>query len=289
MYSVVMLVALTSASETPEFGGRFRQSHHGCCCAPVVSCHGCYGSCHGFTGFYRRGYFGCWSSCHGCYSSCHGCYSSCHGCYGSCHGHFHSCHGGCGGCYGTGQGVFFTNFYPTFMPGTFYRSQPLGSAAIDMDTGTPGITPGTGFTPEGGVRPPSVAPSLPILPSSPAPSGAPTTPPPIPGAPGRVSQDREGDRYVSTDSALDGRAQITVLTPKDARLFVDAQPREETGSIRRFHTPVLKAAKKYTYTFRATLEVDGLREQRERVVTFRANDRLTVDFSELNRTLLAQK
>lgn len=73
MYSIVLMAALASAGDTPNWG-------HGC--------HGC------------RGGHGCWSSgCYGCYGyggygyGCYGCWggygSGCYGCYG--------CYGGCCG------------------------------------------------------------------------------------------------------------------------------------------------------------------------------------------------
>lgn len=87
MYSVLLMAALTTGGETPDFCHR--------------RCSGCYSSCHG-----------CYSSCHGCYgcSSCYGCHgcSGCYGCYSGwgcsgCHGcsSYYGCGGyGCCGCYG---------------------------------------------------------------------------------------------------------------------------------------------------------------------------------------------
>lgn len=69
MYSIVLMAALASAGDTPNWG-------HGC--------HGC------------RGGHGCWSSgCHGCYG--YGGYG--YGCYGCWGGYGYGC-GGCYGCYG---------------------------------------------------------------------------------------------------------------------------------------------------------------------------------------------
>jgi len=126
MYSVVLLMAVTAGSQSPDY-------YHGCygCggCYAVSYCHGCYGChavsyCHGCVGCYGchavsycHGCYGCHavSYCHGCYgchaiSYCHGCYgchavSYCHGCHG-CHGVIiHGCHGchGCTGCCGGGK------------------------------------------------------------------------------------------------------------------------------------------------------------------------------------------
>lgn len=82
MYSIVLMMAMSTGAEAPALcGGR---------------CHGCHG---------------CTAACHGCHSRCHarcsGC-NACHGCHGGllrrrCHG-CHGCHGCCGvvACHCTG-------------------------------------------------------------------------------------------------------------------------------------------------------------------------------------------
>lgn len=71
MYSVVLLMALSSGADAPGF---HRNACHGCYsgCNVTYSCHGC-NSCRGERRRQRR--------CHGCNS----CYSSCYSCHG-CHG-----------------------------------------------------------------------------------------------------------------------------------------------------------------------------------------------------------
>jgi uncharacterized protein (TIGR03000 family) len=102
MYSVVLMMALTSGGDTPAFGG-CRGGCHGCW-------GGCYGGCHGgrrmhgCCGCYGGGY-SCWGGCHGCRGGgfcgrkhgCCGCYGGGYGCYGV------GCYGGMGG-YGAGFG-----------------------------------------------------------------------------------------------------------------------------------------------------------------------------------------
>jgi uncharacterized protein (TIGR03000 family) len=83
MYSVVLMMAMTTGGEAADFGGR---GCRGCCGGCYGGCYGGGWGCHGCRG--RRG-------CHGCYGG--GCYGG--GCYGGgCYG------GGCygGGCYGGG-------------------------------------------------------------------------------------------------------------------------------------------------------------------------------------------
>jgi uncharacterized protein (TIGR03000 family) len=73
MYSVVLMAALSTSGEVPDFG------RHGC--------RGCWGGCYGCYGCY-----GGWGSCYGCY----GCYG-CSGCWG---GYGGRAHGGWGRGYG---------------------------------------------------------------------------------------------------------------------------------------------------------------------------------------------
>jgi uncharacterized protein (TIGR03000 family) len=82
MYSIVLMVALSSGGELP--------------------------GCHLTYGCYGGGCYGVSAACYGCYGgpgwvSRTGGYGSCYGCYGGCYG----CHGGCwgAGCYGGGGRV----------------------------------------------------------------------------------------------------------------------------------------------------------------------------------------
>ncbi len=87
MYSVVLMMALTSGGDAPAWGR---------------GCSGCYGGCFGCYGGYS-----CGGSCHGRKHGCCGCSGGCWGGgSGGCHGRKHGCcgcHGGYyGGCYGGG-------------------------------------------------------------------------------------------------------------------------------------------------------------------------------------------
>jgi uncharacterized protein (TIGR03000 family) len=106
MYSVVLMMAMTSGGDLPDFGHRGSS----CCGGCYGSCYGGYSCCGGFS--CSGGYFSSCSgySCSGGYDCCgccggghrlfgghrHGGYSCCGGCYGGCYGGY-SC---CGGCYG---------------------------------------------------------------------------------------------------------------------------------------------------------------------------------------------
>jgi uncharacterized protein (TIGR03000 family) len=85
MYSVVLMMALTATTDTPDLGR---------------------GGCHGGGGRHHRG-----GGCCGCYGGGYGgCYGGCYGggyggCYGGCYG------GGYGGCYGGGYGGCYGGAY----------------------------------------------------------------------------------------------------------------------------------------------------------------------------------
>jgi uncharacterized protein (TIGR03000 family) len=99
MYTVVLMMAMTTSAEMPDFCFRRRVCHG---CYGCSGCNGCFGwrrwGCHGCSGCYS------WSGCYGCYgcNGCYGCYGSvsygCHGCYVSgCYSYSygcHACHGG---------------------------------------------------------------------------------------------------------------------------------------------------------------------------------------------------
>jgi uncharacterized protein (TIGR03000 family) len=96
MYSVVLMMALTSGAEAPA--GLFK---HGCC-----------GGCTGYSS---------------CYGSCYG------GCYGGCHGRRHR-HHGCHGCYGSCSG-YCTGYVYTSCCGTVVTACQGGYAAPVMPPG----------------------------------------------------------------------------------------------------------------------------------------------------------
>jgi uncharacterized protein (TIGR03000 family) len=113
MYSVVMMMALTAGTETPDFGHR-RGGCSGCAgyggCAAVSYC-GCSGGGrrgHGHRGHGCAGYGGCYGGgyAYGCHGGGYGygCYGGAvsYGCYGGGYGGGYGCGGGIygGGCYG---------------------------------------------------------------------------------------------------------------------------------------------------------------------------------------------
>ncbi len=88
MYSVVLMMAMTSGGDVPAHGWR------GGCFGCDGGCHGCQGGCFGFRSHGRH------HGCHGCHGGCRGFLGGlfnkhgCHGCQGS-----NGCYGG-NGCHG---------------------------------------------------------------------------------------------------------------------------------------------------------------------------------------------
>src|SRR5262245_18379136 len=106
MYSVVVLMALSTSVDTPDFGRRGCRGGNGCHRCMGGRWGGCRGGwgggCHGGGGCYGGGYMG---GCHGGYAG--GCHGG-GGCYGGGYG---------GGCHGCGGGyVMPTSPMPMPMP-----------------------------------------------------------------------------------------------------------------------------------------------------------------------------
>jgi uncharacterized protein (TIGR03000 family) len=101
MYTLVMMAALTTGADTPNWGFRC-----GCCGGARHSCHGCSGG------------YGC-GGCGG------GCYGGCYGGYG-CHGASWGC-GGCSGLYGCMGGCYggyTSSYFPTGTPAPPAAKEP---------------------------------------------------------------------------------------------------------------------------------------------------------------------
>ncbi|MFO0842912.1 MAG: TIGR03000 domain-containing protein [Gemmataceae bacterium] len=82
MYSVVLLMAITTGGESADGRGCRSGCSCGCYCGGCRACRGC-----------RRG---CHAGCYGCYSyACHGCYGG----YGGCHVTYGGCYGGSSACH----------------------------------------------------------------------------------------------------------------------------------------------------------------------------------------------
>lgn len=281
MYSLVLMSALVSGPETPQFNGYFRDlfSFRG-------SCNGCYGSCDGRT---SGGYS---NSCNGGSGCCGG--SSCDGfgsrirsffsfggggcCGGSCNGTRsasagNSCNGG--SCYGSqaklSQGCYGSSCYGSscfgsgcFGSGVIYDSGPALGMGTPIYPGT--IYPGTTTNPD------YTDPRAPIRPAVPEIDESRKTP--VLPAPGNLVNDPT-------------RATVTVRAPADAKVFAEGTPLKMNDGERTFVTPQLPTGQTFDYHFRVEYTREGEKLSREKKVTVRAGGLSLCDFTESTSKLPA--
>jgi uncharacterized protein (TIGR03000 family) len=277
MYSLVLMAAMATGPEVPEFGGGGIGWDTSLCflrtcklpyCAPVNCCFyetclptrygwvsncGCsgayrYGGCYGvsygscFGGSY--GYAGCGCGYHN-YSSCYGsCYGSCHGsCYGGCYSAPTSCHGyscsgySCCGCIGSYDPGYHGIGYAGF---TGYGNfGAYGSAPVGNPAANVVI---------------------------PTPAAKPLT----------NSPQLRNDLSVPNRLA---KASVVLEVPETAKVFVDGNAMTSTGSRRVFTTPELDVGEDYYYTVRVVFEKEGKEVEENRKVIVRPGDSTTLSFT----------
>lgn len=98
--------------------------------------------------------------------------------------------------------------------------------------------------------------------------------------------EQPGERAQPTPTGQ--RAEILVNVPLDAIVWVDGQRTGPTGMTRRFVTPPLAPGRKYGYDLRVTWIEGGRAREAERHVSFKAGDRITLNYSRPNWTMSAQ-
>src|SRR5262245_31770425 len=230
MYSIVLMVAMTSPAEAPTFGKRLGGCHGGSC-AGSTSCNGCNGAkpagCNGahhapmaapaapmaapaHAPAAMPGGYSC-GGCGGCggkfFGKKAGCWSdngyktsfSCHGA-GACHGYAYAGAGsgfayGFAGCYGSCYGSITHYFSYWSYPGTGAYAAPTG----------------------------------PMMPPPPPPVGIPGTVPP------------------ARNIIAPAPAGVIVSLPADAKLMANGQMMEQIGVNRNFITPELVPGITYNY------------------------------------------
>ncbi|MGL6072972.1 MAG: TIGR03000 domain-containing protein [Fimbriiglobus sp.] len=299
MYSLILMTAMAGTPDVSSFGWR-SAGCTGCTGVAVgcagssytyssYSCSGCYGSscsgvayscsgCHGGPAFpvlgaVARGtarvvtapfrLIGNLASCHGCTGySCSGCYgSSCYGasCFGSsCFGS--SCYGS---CYGSGcSGISYGSCYGSGCSGlSFGGCTGLGYTSVDMIGGGSGCI---------GSTPTIIHGSAPVV-----------------GEHfGTISLDNSTvvsqKPTVIVEKASDkASANLTIVLPTKAKLYVDGNLISGDGEKRAFHTPELAKGQTYYYDVKAVVEVDGKMESEEKRVVVKAGDSLNEEFPKL--------
>lgn len=316
MYSLVLMMAVSTAPDSIDFGGR-----RGCsgCSGWSSSCSGsCYGSCSGWScsGSSCSGsrFFG-WS-----HSSCQG--SSCYGgwsCSGS-HPHYYGSCSGCngsysGGCYGYGAyggASYYHSAYPIQWGGSGCYGYGMPQYITPNVEAVPTIN---SMSPTIGLKPTAdkavVAVKLPAdavlyadgqltrLTSSertfltPALTGGQRYQYDL-----KVEYVRDGQSITDSkkifvkagertevefaDKAEKVSSSVTVIIPTDAKLFVDQVANEMTGTKREFRTPELAKGREFQYNFRAEIIRNGKKEDQTQVVVFKAGEPIKVDFSDMD-------
>jgi uncharacterized protein (TIGR03000 family) len=239
MYSVVLLMTMTTGAEAPEF---FSSCSCYSSCGCYSSCYGCYGySCHGCsmpdTGC---NWFGC-SSCAYAWncSGCSGCWSrpSCHswcsapviyyGCCGCCNGPI--IYSSCCGCSGYSTPIIYSSCCGC----CGYFSAPAPAAPPEKKPET--------------IRPPK-------------------------------DEKKEKEKGAKTGLAP-APAVIVVSLPAGAKLSFNGVQTKSNSNLREFESPDLSPAMIYQYTVKAEYEVAGKTEVKTEIVEVRANQTAKVEFS----------
>jgi uncharacterized protein (TIGR03000 family) len=314
MYSVVLMLSMTAAPETPNFGGRLF-GH---------SCHGGYSSCHG-----------CYSSGHGCYASCHGCYASGYSGYPWGHG---SCHGGGvlvykGGCYGAYSG-YSCHGYGAYGGASYMWPSPYyyqGAGCYGYGYPIVPVYPKIEDK-----KDPIKDPKKTYLPASPD-QGRVIVQLPVDAklyANDHLTTLTSGERDFTTPAIERGRdyqyamkieyvrdgktitdtkvvkvraggvslvefadqgktdlvaSTVTVNLPQGAKLFVENQLREFPDGAKEFKTPQLQKGSEYAYNFRAELTKDGKNHTQAQRVVFKAGEPVNVDFRDMDTATTASR
>jgi len=290
MYSLVLMTAMTTTPEAPQFNGFFRDLFFG-------NCNGCNG-CNGYTA--PR-----YNSCSGCTGSSYlaGCsgsyYNGCNGCNGDTflnrvrrwfdRG---DCCGGSGsgygfGCSGSRYGCSGTAAYSCFGSSAAYSC--MGGPAVSYAPVMNGQSCfGTPMPMMG-----SPAPIFDTLPTTPA---IPGPPPSIPYAPPEAAPGtnmttglKPAGGLVASDVAGSGRATVVVRLPADARLYADARQLGLTGAERKFVTPALPPGQSFTYRFRVEYERDGETVSVTKRVPVHAGGSVTLEFTDLTARAVPEK
>ncbi|MDB5312035.1 MAG: hypothetical protein JWO38_6237 [Gemmataceae bacterium] len=291
MYSLVLMSAMSTAPNTAEFNGYFRDLFRGGNCSGCTGCTGCCGG----------------SARYSCYGGCSGSsdYSSCNGCCGGLFSGFGSrvrswfnaggcCGGCCGGnyarsigCSGVSYGCYGSAAYSCF-GGPVAAYTPVFNGGVSCQGGPIMSAPAPVFEPY---------PSSPSYPGGPAPviPYSEPVPAPPPGGPGiNIERSTSGPRpagysapaatVVANPGGMANRATVLVRLPADAKLYADGTPLRMTGGERKFVTPELPGGMEFTYRFTVEYERNGEVVSVTKKVPVRAGGSGVVEFADLTAT-----
>lgn len=255
MYSVVLLMAVTSGGEAAEFGGR-----RGC----RASCGGCYDSCGG-----------CSRSCARAGRRAKGC-RGCHAVsYCGCHSYGGGCYGGYayGGCYG-GAVVYSGCYGGGAAPGAKMAYGGIVGSGTDVAIAEgDDMRPGT----------PLSASEQTMLKEM---MDAEKTPAEKAKIEEEFKKDSRAGRRATYEVFKKGQANkegttamIIVTVPEAATVKIDGENTLSTSTVRRFESPELAKGKTYSYTFVAEYQQDGRPVTVQKKVSFHAGQAVRLDLT----------
>jgi uncharacterized protein (TIGR03000 family) len=94
------------------------------------------------------------------------------------------------------------------------------------------------------------------------------------GPPGPL--DNQSTRRSSSNSS--DTVLLTIFVPADAKLYIEDQPTQLTGTRREFISPKLPKGKEFIYTLKAAVEKGSQKVTGKEEVTVKAGDHATVEF-----------
>ena len=286
MYSLVLMTAMSTTPNTPEFNGYFRDLFFGNCSgcsgytAPRYSCSG------GCTGSYYP------AGCSGSY------YNGCNGCNGDTFLNRVRRFFDRGNCCGSGSGYGFGCTGSRYGCSGSAAYSCFGSSAAYSCYGGPAMSyapMATGGQSCYGSGVPYAPPPFDLNPITPAIPGTAPPPPTIPYAPPEAAPGTNLNTGLkpagATSSSLvsngnTARATVIVRLPADARLFADTRQLALTGPERKFVTPELPAGQDFTYRFRVEYERDGETLSVTKKVPVHAGGQVTVEFTDLTAKVI---
>lgn len=142
--------------------------------------------------------------------------------------------------------------------------RPGSTASLEFtDLGTARPTP---KPPSGLEKPPAIATATAMSSTRGIPSVLPVEPAPLPA--------------VAAPAATE-RATLMIRIPAGATLYVDGRKAGTAGAETSFRTPPLPAGREFSYMLKAEILRDGRPESLTQKVSFRAGERITVDFGSM--------
>jgi uncharacterized protein (TIGR03000 family) len=84
-------------------------------------------------------------------------------------------------------------------------------------------------------------------------------------------------------------SKVTVLLPKDAKLFVENRSEPFVSLQTEFQTPELPKGQEFSYLFRAEIVREGKKQSQTQQVIFKAGDPIKVDFTDMDSVRTVSK